>query len=148
MVYKKLSCSTSVYFFVITRGLLKYILYCIVFPGQNLEGILMDEHYRQKIEGRLINRFLKKVSVRLPIKALLALKELAGTKKDISLLQQRGIEYVDELVKIDYGRLANILGQEKAEYVLMVIGLYGLRDDRGSKIHGDPETTTTEVVTG
>ncbi len=110
---------------------------------------MRDKYYQQKVIGAFINRLREELKLSLPLETLLVLKGMEGSTKTVALLRRK-IRTLGELADMDYGELLSILGQKRAEYLILVTGLYNLRRNRKvtSKDGGDhkEDVATTEIV--
>lgn len=85
----------------------------------------MDKYVRRRIdiEGKFILH-LRMQNLDLPIRHIREMEKRYGT---LDKLGRAGVITVSELCSIDYMRLKEIIGTERADLIFHLLGLYGLK---------------------
>ncbi len=107
-----------------------------------------DKYYQQKVVGAFINRLREELKISLPVETILILKGMEGKTKTVARLRRK-IRTLGELADMDYSELLSILGRERAEYLVLALGIYNLRQRSSKDIAEDNHTqdvATTEIV--
>ncbi len=98
------------------------------------------ERRRMKIEGMFILH-LRMQEVDLPISAI---REMSGHYRTLAKLETAKIVTVSELCSADYEKLEGIVGDKKADFIIHLLGLYGLRAVPSRVVTAD--VTTADIT--
>lgn len=99
-----------------------------------------NERRRIDIEGKFILH-LRMQGIDPPIRAI---REMAGRHRTLARLSAYGVTTISKLCSLKDEELENIIGSKKADLIIHLLGLYGLKDAPGRVITAD--VTTTEVT--
>lgn len=102
----------------------------------------MNKHDRRRIdvEGKFILH-LRMQGIDPPISAI---REMSGHYRTLAKLEAEKIVTVSELCSADYEKLREIIGDKKADFIVHLLGLYGLKAVPSRIVTAD--VTTADVT--
>ncbi len=101
----------------------------------------MSGHDRKRmvIEGKFI------LHLRIQGTDLLVsdIREMTGHHKTIARLRKAGVTTISEVCALDYERLRKIVGDRRADFMVHLLGLYGLKTVPSRVVTADVTTPMT-----